>query len=150
MASTSGNKAVKGLGIALGIGALFLLMKYGGLARKLNLYFTRLTVGGSLFNPELSVVFRAENPTGTEVTLQGVDGNILYNDAPVANVQFVGSQLIQQYGYTEIPLKIYTNINSVAKLFQSFLTKQIGNEFYFHGHFTVDGVTLPIKIKLQQ
>ena len=134
------------------IGGAFLLitaLKASNFISNLRIYFTNLSLGGSLLNPKVFATLRIYNPTNNEVTISDLRGVLLYKNNFFANVQTVKEENIKAFSNVYFDLELSSTLPDMISVIKQFTTNKISNDFYFDGTLKVNGVMIPYKGKLQ-
>lgn len=132
-------------------GALLLMtaLKASQFVNDLRIYFTNLSLGGSITNPKVKATLKIYNPTSLSVSITDLRGAIYFNNEFVANVQSVNEQKIEAFSNVFFDLELMTTLPDAINLVQKFIKREISNNFYFDGTLKVNGVLMPYKGKLQ-
>lgn len=128
---------------------LFTALKASQFVSNLRIYFTKISLGGSITNPRVYATLKIYNPTSLAVSITDLRGAIYYNNEFVANVQSVNEQKIEAFANVFFDLELNTTLPDAINLVQKFMKRQISNDFYFDGTLKVNGVLMPYKGKLQ-
>lgn len=132
-------------------GALLLLtaLKASQFVDNLRIYFTNLSLGGSITNPKVLATLKIYNPTSLSVSVTDLRGAIYYKNKFVANVQSVNEQIIEAFTNVFFDLELMTTLPDAIGLIEQFLQGQISNDFYFDGTLKINGALIPYKGILQ-
>lgn len=132
-------------------GAILLItaLKASNFISSLRIYFTNLSIGGSLLNPKVFATLRIYNPTNNEVTISDLRGVLLYRNQFFANVQTVKEEKIKAFQNVYFDLELSSTLPDMISIIKQLTSKQISSDFYFDGTLKIDGVMIPYKGKLQ-
>jgi hypothetical protein len=140
-------KFVKYLAWGVGAyGALWLYQRYV-LSKNVEITISNFKINGNILNPQLEIVFQVSNPTNVSVVFESFSGNV-FNDSgeSIANLSTLGSQRIEKYQYTFVPIIARTTLNSILNSITSFYATKNAS-YKIVGTAVVDGIKIPFSTK---
>jgi LEA14-like dessication related protein len=117
--------------------------KKAKLAFRLEHTDTRFKLQGT----KMLVYIQLTNKSDQSAVVENITGNVTYNGAEVAKVEYRYPVTIVPNSVTEIELIVTPTINGLLQLIDKILDKTYTN-FYFTGIIKVDGVPIPVKKEL--
>lgn len=137
------------LGLLAGAVLLFAGAKAAQLIGGLAITFQRVSLAGSVVDPRALITLKVQNPSPLGITLQSLQGRLLYDQQFLANVKTTAPVKIEPGAAVFFDLEAQTTLKSALDIIGQFLTKKIKNRFFFDGTVRVGGIDLPIKQKLE-
>lgn len=136
-------KFVKYLSYGIGAyAALWLYQRYV-LSKNVEITISDFKIGGNILNPQLGIIFRVMNPTNVSVLFESFTGNVLNSTGEsVATLNTMGSQKIEKYQYTFVPIIARTTLNSILNSVTSFYATKNAS-YQIVGTAIIDGIKLP-------
>lgn len=128
---------------------LYTALKASKLVNGLKISFTNIFFGGSIISPVVYVTLKVENPTDVAITLNNIQGQLLYKGNFVSYVETVTETNIAANSAIYFDLKLQTGVGNMLQTIKTFLQTGVGNDFYFDGTVNINGLSIPYKSKLQ-
>lgn len=135
-------------------GAAFLAVRLLGkwqLWDKLDFTLSKVKPSTGFGGLYLDTTFKLDNKTDESLTINKIQGNILYDGKKVAAIYQESAQTIQP-GISEFTVKIKPTLAGTVSTIQTFLqnpTAKAMQKFRFDGSVTVEGITAPINQQLE-
>lgn len=138
--------AKKWIGLLFGAAAVYWIYNKFKFSQSLSFIPTRIKVGGSILNPEITLGVKLFNPSNVSTKFSNLDAELfLDNGQKVADVYFNQSINIPAKSETELNLMANTSFsNLVSSLTDIFTSKQLN--FVVKGVADVDSIRLPFTI----
>lgn len=136
-------KIVKYLAWGVGAyGALWLYQRYV-LGKNVEITISNFKINGNILNPQIEIIFQVSNPTNVSVNFESFTGNI-YNESQesIATLSTTGSQKIEKFQYTFVPIIARTTLTSILNSVTSFYATKNAS-YTIVGTAIIDGIKLP-------
>lgn len=117
-------------------------------AKTVSIQFSNIKIKGSFFQPEIFCTVSIINPSSFTVTIDGIKGDIFYQQQYIANVESLQAIPITANGTVTTEIKIIPTVSGTLNIIQQFISRSIANEFFFVGHVWVTGIPISINQKI--
>lgn len=135
--------------LALGAAALSYVVLQGlRFSKSVTIQFSKIRIKGSIFQPEIYCTVSIINPTSFTVTIDGIKGDIFYQQQYIANVESLQAIPITANQTVSTEIKILPTISGALNIIKQFVGKSIANDFFFIGHVWVTGIPISINQKI--
>lgn len=135
------DKSLKYLLIAA---AGYLAFKIYSLYTELQLTFLSFTLGGSILNPTVQVLFSVNNPTGSDFLINSVSGNLSSAGQNLGTVNISQPIVVPAGSSATIPVNIVSGLGNLISVVQDYLSGNKTNIVHYSGTVTVNSLPIPI------
>jgi len=135
------DKTLKYLLIAA---AGYLAFKIYSLYTELQLTFLSFTLGGSILNPTVQVLFSVNNPTGSDFLINSVSGNLSSAGQNLGTVNISQPIVVPAGSSATIPVNIVSGLGNLISVVQDYLSGNKTNIVHYSGTVTVNSLPIPI------
>ena len=135
------DKSLKYLLIAA---AGYLAFKIYRLYTELQLTFLSFTLGGSILNPTVQVLFSVNNPTSSDFLINSVSGSLSSAGQNLGTVNISQPIVIPAGSSATIPVNIVSGLGNLISVVQDYLSGNKTNIVHYSGTVTVNSLPIPI------
>jgi hypothetical protein len=130
--------------VGLGLVGYYILTRRS-LAKNITFDISDVKFKGTALKPIIQIFFSVQNPTNQKATLKGLNGKILFNGSPFANVTNFVEQTILPRQETIISIDVKPSIMGLSSTIIDIIRgRNRGGNISFEGSANVDGILLPI------
>ena len=135
------DKSLKYLLIAA---AGYLAFKIYSLYTELQLTFLSFTLGGSILNPTVQVLFSVNNPTTSDFLINSVSGSLSSAGQNLGTVNISQPIVVPAGSSATIPVNIVSGLGNLISVVQDYLSGNKTNIVHYSGTVTVNSLPIPI------
>ena len=135
------DKSLKYLLIAA---AGYLAFKINRLYTELQLTFLSFTLGGSILNPTVQVLFSVNNPTSSDFLINSVSGSLSSAGQNLGTVNISQPIVVPAGSSATIPVNIVSGLGNLISVVQDYLSGNKTNIVHYSGTVTVNSLPIPI------
>ena len=135
------DKSLKYLLIAA---AGYLAFKIYRLYTELQLTFLSFTLGGSILNPTVQVLFSVNNPTSSDFLINSVSGSLSSAGQNLGTVNISQPIVVPAGSSATIPVNIVSGLGNLISVVQDYLSGNKTNIVHYSGTVTVNSLPIPI------
>ena len=135
------DKSLKYLLIAA---AGYLAFKIYSLYTELQLTFLSFTLGGSILNPTVQVLFSVNNPTTSDFLINSVSGSLSSAGQNLGTVNISQPIVVPAGSSATIPVNIVSGLGNLIYVVQDYLSGNKTNIVHYSGTVTVNSLPIPI------
>lgn len=135
------DKSLKYLLIAA---AGYLAFKIYSLYTELQLTFLSFTLGGSILNPTVQVLFSVNNPTTSDFLINSVSGSLSSAGQNLGTVNISQPIVVPAGSNATIPVNIVSGLGNLISVVQDYLSGNKTNIVHYSGTVTVNSLPIPI------
>jgi hypothetical protein len=122
----------------------YLAFKIYSLYTELQLTFLSFTLGGSLLNPTVQVLFNVNNPTTSDFLINSVSGNLSSAGQNLGTVNISQPIVVPAGSSATIPVNIVSGLGNLISVVQDYLSGNKTNIVHYSGTVTVNSLPIPI------
>ena len=135
------DKSLKYLLIAA---AGYLAFKIYSLYTELQLTFLSFTLGGSILNPTVQVLFSVNNPTTSDFLINSVSGSLSSAGQNLGTVNISQPIVVPAGSNATLPVNIVSGLGNLISVVQDYLSGNKTNIVHYSGTVTVNSLPIPI------